>query len=186
MFSISVDKNDLFSEFPFVENDWLKAIKSIPNTNIKDNRLEFYYTYGYFVPKKRDESNTEIYNKVIELQYEERLKYELDKVRVSITIKHGHLMFTNRLPKKQIPFIIKEIVTELTKVKMNLEYEYHKNDQVFKSVPPINTNLVSVEVLDSYDEDKTYDIDDILDKINDTGIESLTEDEKEFLNNLNK
>jgi hypothetical protein len=198
MFSLTVEMEDLFNEFPFVETKWLSHLRNMPDVVIKDSKLEFYYTYGYYLPKSKDESLIEVYNNILRLKYDDRLKYELGKVRVSLTIKHGHLLYTNRLPKKQIPDIIKEIVTELTKVKMNLEYEYHKDDSILETVPKINTSLVSIEVLkDELTDDFvkiekgienyiTYEIDDILDKINESGIDSLTDGEKNFLNNLNK
>jgi hypothetical protein len=64
--------------------------------------------------------------------------------------------------------------------------------------PELNDNLIHIsEALEGYtkkfvntlkneSENKEYNLDDILDKISEVGVDSLTREEKNFLNNLSK
>ena len=72
---------------------------------------------------------------------------------------------------------------------MTLEFESHGKEEIKKTIPEIDTSLVNIETFNqvaSSEIQKDFNIDDILDKINKVGIENLTEEEKEFLNNYNK
>jgi len=122
--------------------------------------------------------------------FDDRLKFELSKVRVNLTIRVGKFAMSNRLPKGVVPESIKEIVTEVTKVKMMLEGEYHDNQDVINSIPDIDTSIVSYEIIKdamhSEDSEKYFNVDEILDKISKNGLDSLSEEEKEFLDKKSK
>jgi hypothetical protein len=89
-----------------------------------------------------------------------------------------------------VPDIIKSMVTEITKYKMSIECEFHQNDDVKNSIPPYDDSVVSVEVIrEEYGdkiEEEYFDIDDILDKIANKGIDSLTNGEREYLDKKSK
>jgi hypothetical protein len=95
---------------------------------------------------------------------------------------------SNRLEKGVIPKVIKDIVTEITKYKMLYEYQVHGNIDVLNSIPEFDESIATLEVVKNELEYPTdsYDIDDILDKISDHGMDSLTDGEKEFLKNHSK
>lgn len=181
MYIISSDIDKVFREFPKVEK-WVKILdKKIRKEESK--KIIVYYSYGFFITKESKLMSSE---EIYKLKYKKRLLFELSKVRVDITIKTGNLIMTNRMNK--IPQDIINIVNELTKVKMMIEGEIHQNSSVIDSIPEVDTSIISYKIIregqdDDYTEDiLEFDLDDILDKIGKNGIDSLSEDEKQFLN----
>jgi uncharacterized protein YciU (UPF0263 family) len=189
MYIIDTTVESVFTEFPHIEK-WIKNIhKKILKSEIDNTKITVYYSYGFFVPKlKNDETDTtdvEIFN----LKFKKRLNIEMSKVRVDITIKIGNFIMTNRLLKQYIPEDIKNLVTELTKVRMMIEGEYHQNQKVIDSIPEVDTNIVKYKIIrgdEDVDVEQTFDIDLILDKISNDGIQSLTPEEKAFLDKRSK
>jgi hypothetical protein len=131
-----------------------------------------------------------MYENTQKMMFDERLEFELKKVRVNLTMLVGkNFVLSNRMPKDTIPELIRKVVTEVTKVKMLVEYEYHMDDNIKNSIPPIDNSIVSFEIVrDIVKDEKKSDlnIDELLDKISDEGIESLTPEEKEFLDKKSK
>lgn len=193
MFILSAKKEDVLSDFPYVK-EWIdNAQTNFIKSEIEESNMDFYYTYGFFVPKvdNREELYTDMYEKTSKMLFEDRLNFELSKVRVNLTMKIGkHFMLTNRLEKGSLPSMVKTIVTELTKVKMTIEAEYSENEEVKSSIPEIDRDIVNLEIIkDVIEKDydiKDFDIDDLLDKINEAGIESLSDEERDFLNKKSK
>jgi hypothetical protein len=100
-------------------------------------------------------------------------------------------MMTNRLKRGMMPELVKSMVTEITKYKMSIECEFHQNQEVKDSIPDFDESVVSIEVIrkeigEDKIEEEYFDIDDILDKIARSGIDSLTEGEKDFLDKKSK
>ena len=103
---------------------------------------------------------------------------------------------TDRLPKGSIPLKIKDIVAEVTKVKMMVESEYTNNKEVLNSIPALDKNIVEIEIVKENSDnqnknteeiiDNNFTIDSLLDKISKNGYESLSKEEKEFLDNKSK
>ena len=194
MFTINVEKAELVNQFPEVKK-WVKKIQKMSFSKkgeINDSEIEFYCTYGYFVPKSfNGEKFSEISDITSKMLFEERLNFELSKVRVNLTMKLGNFVIGDRLPKGVIPETIVKIVTEVTKVKMMVETEYYQNDEVKKSIPEIDKTFVDIEIIrdvvtNDYKENKNFDIDSILDKISQKGLDSLSDEEKDFLDNKSK
>jgi hypothetical protein len=193
MYIIPTTIEETLEEFPQVEN-WLDFMKTFLKKEIDNSRLEVFYSYGYFVPKSKDreKSQREAFEFQSTLQFEERFNFEMSKVKVNLTIKLGNFVLSNRLENGFIPVVITKIVKEVTKVKMIVEGEYHKNQSVIDSIPPIDKSIISYKVVrDSLssqfgDEEMEFDIDQILDKISDSGIQSLSPEEKEFLDKKSK
>lgn len=195
MFVVDVDRKELINEFPIVK-DWIKKMKKIKlnDGDINKDDIEFYYSYGFFVPKSKN--NEEDYIKSIEsnitLLYPDRLNFELSKVRVNITMKLDNFIITDRLPKGKIPSKIVDIVSEVTKVKMMVESEFSYNKEVLESIPALDKSIVDIEIIkngvnvETTDITNDFTIDTILDKISKGGFESLTKEEKDFLDNKSK
>lgn len=196
MFVLDVDRKEVVNEFPIVK-DWIKKMKKIKlnEGDINKEEIEFYYSYGFFVPKSKN--NEEDYIKSIEsnitLLYPERLNFELSKVRVNITMKLNNFIITDRLPKGKIPSKILDIVSEVTKVKMMVESEFSYNKEVLESIPALDKSIVDIEIIKNDVNIETtniitndFTIDTILDKISKGGFESLTEEEKDFLDKKSK
>jgi hypothetical protein len=195
MFGIDVERKEVTKEFPIVK-DWLKKLKKLKfgDGEFDKDEVEFYYSYGFFVPKSKN--NEEEYLKSIEstltMLYPERLTFELSKVRVNISMKLDNFIITDRLPKGSVPVRIHEIVAEVTKVKMMVESEFSYNKEVLESIPALDKTIVDIEIIKNPEtqeiesESQSFTIDTILDKISKRGYESLSKEEKEFLDNKSK
>jgi hypothetical protein len=196
MFTIPVEKEEVLSDYPNVEKDWIELSNSkFLNNELDEEKMSFFYSYGFFLPKINDmEKKIEFYENMYEntqkMMFDERLEFELKKVRVNLTMLVGkNFVLSNRMPKGIIPDIIRKVVTEVTKVKMLVEYEFNNNEDVKKSIPEIDTSIISFEIIRDVvkDENKlNLDIDDILDKISQDGLDSLSDEEKEFLDKKSK
>lgn len=197
MFVIDAKRKEVAKEFPIVK-DWIKKIKKmkITKTEFDKDDIEFYYSYGFFVPKSKNKEDE--YLKSLDLSmamlYPERLELELSKVRVNISMKLDNFIITDRLPKGTIPQKVKDIVAEVTKVKMMVESEFSYNKSVMESIPALDKTVVDIEIvkgpedlpIEFVSEGQTFTIDSILDKISKKGYESLSKEEKDFLDNKSK
>jgi hypothetical protein len=66
-------------------------------------------------------------------------------------------------------FETKLFVTEITKVRMMVEGEYHQNKKVIQSIPEVDSKIVQYRIIrgdEDVDMEPMFDIDLILDKIN--------------------
>jgi hypothetical protein len=194
MYIIDADIEDVYKEFPFI-NDWTSTIcKNILNKSYDECKVHMFYHYGFFNPKVTDKEEYYLrqYEKCSKMKYDERVNYEISRTRVNVTVKIDNFMMTNRLEKGLLPSTIESIVKEITKYKMLIESDYHNDKDIKDSIPPIDSTIVSVDLIkslvsgkDEVDETE-FDLDEILEKISTTGIESLTDKEKEFLDNKSK
>jgi len=204
MFVIDIERKEIAKEFPIVK-EWMKKMKKIKlnEGEFEKDKVEFYYSYGFFVPKSKN--NNDEYLKSLEstltMLYPERLIFELSKVRVNLSMKLDNFILTDRLPKGSIPTKIKDIVSEITKVKMMLESEFSYNIEILESIPALDKTVVDIEIVKSGEStllttkantclensiNNDFTIDTILDKISKKGYESLSKEEKEFLDNKSK
>lgn len=204
MFVIDVERKEIAKEFPIVK-EWMKKMKKIKlnEGKFEKDKVEFYYSYGFFVPKNKN--NDDEYLKSLEstltMLYPERLIFELSKVRVNLSMKLDNFILTDRLPKGSIPTRIKNIVAEVTKVKMMVESEFSHNKEVLESIPALDKTVVDIEIVKNGESTllttgtttssensitNDFTIDTILDKISKKGYESLSKEEKEFLDNKSK
>lgn len=187
---ISVDYKKVISEFSVVKQ-WVDNIQSnILKKEIDEDKIVTFYHYGYFLPKiqNKEEYYVNQFERYSEMPFGERLVEEFSKVRVNVTLKIGSFVMTNRLGKNEIPQIVKDLVTEVTKYKMLIESNIHNNLKVIDSIPEFDTSIVSFDLVKDQimSESKNYDIDEILDKISEKGMDSLTDEEKDFLKNHSK
>ena len=192
MFAVNTTVEEAIGEFPLIQ-EWIDTIsEKIIKTDLSDSKIEICYTYGFFLPKTEDKEKlyTDIYEKSSQMKFDERLDFELSKLRVSINLKIDTFYMTCRLPNGTPPASIKSIVTEITKVKMMAEGKYHENQEVIDSIPEVDQNIIKIDmqnIASQKDEiEEQYDLDSLLDKISIDGMDSLNEKEKEFLNNRSK
>lgn len=192
MFTIYVEKKEVTQDYPDLVAKWIDTAKDL-TTNFNEEKLEFYYSYGFFLPKVENKQDMyeDMFEKCSKMLFEERFVFEMSKVRVNLAMKMGQFFISNRMEKGSVPALIKDIVKEITKVKMLVESEYHENPDVKNSIPEIDSSIVSFEIIkdivnSDYSESQKFDIDSILDKISQKGMESLSDEEKEFLNKKSK
>lgn len=190
MFIVETNIETALSECPIVR-EWIDVIKTyiLKNEDYEDSKIQIYYSYGFFVGKsKNTESEFEkMINSALKMKFPERLEFEKSKVRVDATIRLGNLIFINRLPKSFIPSEIDEIVTEIIKIRMTIESEMDYVEEVAESIPDL-TGKISFDIVRGAMDfnEKEFDMDEILDKISTTGMESLSDEEKKFLDSKSK
>jgi aconitase B len=189
MYIIDTEIEKVCEEFSQVEK-WIKTIhKKVLKTEVDNSKIQTYYSYGFFVTKPKEGEVVLTNDDIFKLKFKKRLKFELSKVRVDVTIKIGNFTMTNRLEKGTIPEDIKNIVTEITKVRMMVEGEYHQNKKVIQSIPEVDSKIVQYRIIrgdEDVDMEPMFDIDLILDKISKDGIQSLSPEEKDFLDKSSK
>jgi hypothetical protein len=188
MFLIEAEINELLTND--VISNWISVLENqIIKEKFDRSKIKAYYSYGFFVNKAKNtiEELTKSFEEASNLLYEDRLALEKSKLRVNVTIKMGNLTITNRLPSGIVPMNISDMVTEIVKVKMTIENQLSYNKEVSDSIPPL-TGLVSFEFInDSFlSNEPQLDMDEILDKISMSGYDSLTNEEKEFLDKKSK
>jgi len=197
MFVIDVERKEVTKEFPIIK-DWLKKMNKIKlnEGEFDKDEVEFYYSYGFFVPKSKntDEEYLKSLDSNLKMLYPQRLVLELSKVRVNISMKLDNFIITDRLPKGSVPSKIQGIVAELTKVKMIVESEFSYDKDVLESIPALDKTIVDIEIVKNGESTllttgpviNDFSIDTILDKISKKGFESLSKEEKDFLDNKSK
>lgn len=191
MYNIIIKRSEALS-IPKVK-DWIENfnLMSFSDKKITEDDVDFYCSFGYFVPKTyNNEKFEEISELTSNMLFEERLNFEFSKVRINLTAKIGNFLISDRLPKGSIIDSVMKVVTELTKVKMTIESEFTNNQDVKNSIPEVDKSIVDFEIIKDvvkkdYNE-VDFNVDDILDKISNKGIDSLSEDEKNFLDSKSK
>lgn len=200
MNSIKVDREQVELDYPTIYKEFVENLKTSNSLSRKSNveeKSKWFYTWGSFVPvAKTDEAKVLRDLKSREsltMLYPERLEFELSKIRVNVTMEVGKFIRGDRARKSlPVPQSISDIVAETTKVTMLMEQKEVDNQEVIDSIPEIDENIIPKSQIDILmgmingggnveEELEEFTIDSILDKINDDGIESLTEEEKRFL-----
>ena len=172
--------------------DWIENfnLMSFSDKKITEDDVDFYCSFGYFVPKTyNNEKFEEISELTSNMLFDERLNFEFSKIRINLTAKIGNFLISDRLPKGSIIDSVMKVVTELTKVKMTIESEFTNNQDIKNSIPEIDKSIVDFEIIKDVvkkDYEVNFNVDDILDKISNKGIDSLSEDEKKFLDSKSK
>lgn len=193
MYIIDAKVEEVYQEFPFIY-DWILMIcDKIIEKPVNDCKINMFYHYGFFNPKVTDKEEFFInqYERCIKMKFDERLSYELSRTRVNVTVKIDNFMMTNRLHKGDVPTIVENVVSEITKYRMMVESEFHKDQEIKDSIPPIDNTIVSIDLVKSLisggeETESEFDLDDVLEKISKNGIESLSDKEKEFLDRKSK
>lgn len=190
MYTILAKTDEVCKELPKL-NKWVNTIyKKFIKEEVNLEEVEILFSYGLFVPKG---DKADYYSKQYDMLFNERLDLEVSKLRVDVMIKVGKFSMVNRVEENMVPAVIKQVITELTKVKMTLECEQTENEKVKASIPEIDSSIVSMRVVneagdtivgDSLEEE--FDIDSILDKVSVGGVQSLSVTEKEFLDKISK
>jgi hypothetical protein len=129
-------------------------------------------------------NNTVQLNLKIESEGEVQVMYFLDRQDISI-FQDGDCIYTSSLIGKDILEKILKAIWSKFSFQINDVVQLNSNTfdrRTFMLITSANnTNYGNID-----DEEIEYNLDDILDKINEVGYNNLTESEKQFLKNLNK
>ena len=158
---------------------------------------EIKWEYSWLFDNRKPEDNDELIDfelndsQKIELNFPERLDYELDRIVVKLIMTAGEFQISDEID--HIPEEVMTVAAELIKIMMIEEQKYEKNQEIIDSIPPVKIEEPTLSIDTIYDEtmevmNEDYDmvddltVDNILDKINRYGINSLNETEIDFLN----
>jgi hypothetical protein len=178
-------------EFLFILNNSTSRYSRI---SIEDIKWEYSWVFDDRIPDNEDELIDYEINESqkYQLKFQDRLDYELDRIIVKLTMTAGQFQLTDEI--EYVPEEVVSIASELVKILMIEEQKKEKNEEVIDSIPPVKIDEPTLSVDETYTENVTileehYEtveeltVDNILDKINNHGIDSLTEKEIDFLNN---
>jgi hypothetical protein len=206
MTRFQVEFKTVLQDYPEIVEEFLNNLRNsnspYKETDIDD--IRWYYTWDF----EYNENDEDLETSRFEMKYEDRFNYELNKVRINVTMKAGQFKRRDRVSSTVLPSQVIKIVDEVVKIMMTEEQKFFANDEVVNSIPPLDSSLYSDDMSvyssysssvrsleesifdDDYDvdyeEDIDYDLDTILDKISEHGIDSLTKGEKDFLDNQSK
>ena len=178
-------------EFLFILNNSTSKYSRI---SIEDIKWEYSWVFDDRIPDNEDELIDYEINESqkYQLKFHDRLDYELDRIIVKLTMTAGQFQVTDEI--EYVPEEVVSIASELVKILMIEEQKREKNEEVIDSIPPVKIDEPTLSVDETYTENVTileehYEtveeltVDNILDKINQHGMDSLTEREIDFLNN---
>jgi hypothetical protein len=186
-------------------------IKDLRNSSSKsggksEDKISWMISWGVFGSKTKDEAHAiqkQIdYDNKLKLPYEERCAVDLEKLRIHVSMKAGYYIRTDRSLDKEIPEYITDMFYEVMKVTMLQEQLILKDPVVMESLEEFKylldemmENLESlgleIEGLEEFKQQKKtkeqpLNMDDILDKISETGMQSLNAKELKFLEKMSR
>jgi hypothetical protein len=129
-------------------------------------------------------NNTVQLNTKIDIEGDVQIMYFLDRQDISI-FRDGDCIYTSNLIEKEL--IEKILKTIWSKFSIQINDVVQLMSNTFdKRTFMVISGISNPGVQETTTDDIQYNLDDILDKINEVGYNNLTESEKEFLKNLNK
>jgi len=142
------------------------SVKTKEIKDIEENRMEF-----------------------LSLTFDERFEHELKKTRLSLLMRAGNFMVQDRVNTEEFPNEVKDLIFAKLITVMNAEQSIIRNDKVLSTIPKpkvVKKGEIEDETVvekPTKKSTKKLDIDTILDKLNEKGIDSLSEEEKNYLQN---
>jgi len=183
------------------------------NKDMDITKIKWFYSWGTFGKKSKSDSDKvlkqEEHKKRMNMVYEDRWEAESEKIKVDLEMVAGSFVRADRCQKEEISPLIVRYAKELLKLQMQSEQKHLEemkelvNKNVIDSIPEVDQTIIE-EIFPpnpaadairqaianaqgggstKRKKEITYDLDDILDKISDTGFDSLSDEEREFLKN---
>lgn len=194
----------------FIEE--LRNSKS-PSNDKSEEKIEWGISWAFFRKKSKTDEEKVLadmeFEQKMHLTYEERCKVDLPKIRISLSMKAGNYIRTDRSIDKDVPKYVVDMHYETMKITMLQEQMMINDPVVLESLAPFKHLLdelmqdmgITPEMLESLGDklpgltsiqssapkrETPLNMDEILDKINETGIQSLTAKELKFLEKMSK
>ena len=169
--------------------DDLRNSKS-KSANKPEEKIHWMLSWGFFGKKsKDDEAYLQKLKDKTTLTFTERLNADLPKIKITVFMKAGeHYLRVDRAIDPTPQFII-DFTTDVLKIQMLKEQEEVNNPEVRESLREFEYLLDELQEVDGEGKPvakKALRMDDVLDKIGEFGIGSLTIKEKEFLDKMSR
>lgn len=173
--------------------DFLEMLRNSTSESKTTPDDKIFWLWGFTTVKTKEIKEIEEDRKnFLSMLFEERLEHEFKKVRVSLAMRAGHFNLIDRVTVSELPDEVKEVVYKKLIVIMNAEQEIIKDKEVMESIPKPKVKKPGKVELDEEGEGTVVqkpiptkkvelNLDKILEKINESGVESLSEEERNFL-----
>lgn len=112
------------------------------NTDVE--KMKWAYSFSYF--KKKSESNSEYYERLYHMPFDERLEEEIKKVRVNIALMAGYFNISDRV--EGVSDSVKEAVKYITIQKMVNEQTQINDNDVIDSIPLPKEEMIPTSLED--------------------------------------
>ena len=187
MIRFQAPKESIKEWFPETYDSFMTDLRSSKSksSQVDEEKMIWFVSWGFFVKKpKTDEEklNQETeFNDKMRMVYSDRIVVEIPKIRCSITLLVGNYYIkSDRALETGSPKFVIDMAEEIIKYTMVQEQNYFGYEDVIESLKEFE-NLFNIQ-----DSEKEMSMDDILDKISATGMNSLTSQELKFLEKMSK
>ena len=205
MVQFEIESEKMKEWFPKTYSSFIQELRNSKSKSADkpEEKIEWMISWGVFRTKARTEEeqikkDMEFENKM-KLTYEERCEADLPKLRITISMKAGYRILTDRALDEGIPEYIKEMFYEVMKITMLQEQMIVNDPNVLDSLEEFKHLLediiedmgLEMEGLDGLKsavkkQEAPLSMDDILDKISESGMQSLTAKELKFLEKMSR
>jgi cation transport regulator ChaB len=216
MVQFSLKPEEVKEWFPETYKTFIEELRnSKSSSNDKsEEKIEWGISWAFFRKKSKTDEEKVLadmeYEQKMHLTYEERCKVDLSKMRINLSMKAGNYIRTDRSIDKDIPKYVVDMHYETMKITMLQEQMTINDPAVLESLAPFKHLLdelmqdmgITPEMMETLGDklpgfssiqsssntkrENTLNMDEILDKINETGIQSLTAKELKFLEQMSK
>lgn len=205
MVTIEVKSEQLKEWFPITYETFLEELRNSKTqySDKSEDKIKWVISWGIFRTKAKNEQeqlkNDMEYESKLKLQYNERCAIDITKIKVNVSMKAGFYIRTDRSFDKELPQYIIDMFYEVQKITMLQEQMYYNDpfvmeslaefqhllDEILKDMEEQEFGIEGLNSLKKAVEPKLH-MDDILDKISESGLQSLTAKELQFLERESK
>jgi hypothetical protein len=173
MLIMEVDFECVMSEFPDCVSGFLDSLEFTPGKSIDVDfkKIKFYYHFGFFSSKKKTHDDFKY-----RLSYDDRLKFELSRVDIEMVV--GKFSIKDRFDNTSK--LVTRISSDIVKSMIYEEQLILKDEYVLSSISDYIKLREELELKGNEDTNELY-LDDVLDKISASGMDSLSVRELDFL-----
>lgn len=204
MVQLEVKPEQVKEWFPVSYKTFLEELRNSKSkfADKAEEKIEWMISWGIYRTKAKNEEEQiqkdMDYENKLKLPYEERCAADLPKIRINISMKSGFYIRTDRSFDKEVPQYIIDMFYEVMKVTMLQEQMFLNDPVVMESLAEFQHLLD--EMLENMESDleglegisikkkaePQLNMDDILDKISESGMQSLTAKELKFLEKMSR
>ena len=203
MIQIELTSEKMKEWFPKTYKSFLKDYKNSKRkfTPKPEEEIEWMVSYAFYVTKAKNEEdamqNQINYESKLKLTYEERCKADLPKLKINCYMSAGYYTRSDRAHDKKVPKYIIDLFYEVMKITMLQEQILLNDPVVLKSlegfqhlldemIEDMGIQVDGIEALNTKYVETPLDMDEILDKISASGVQSLNARELKFLDKMSR
>jgi len=192
-------ENDKMKEwFPITYETFIQELRNSQSksSDKKEDKIKWILSWGIFRTKAKNKNEQEKIDK-LHLTYDERCEVDLPKIRITVTMKAGNRIVSDRSIDDTIPDFIEDMFFEVMKIKMLQEQMIVNDPVVLESLEEFKHLLEyileemaeegeNIDIIRNLKKETPLSMDEILDKISESGMQSLTAKELKFLEKMSR